>query len=286
MKHLIIDYYNKLIHSSFSNLMYSALCLLFFFLIYFIISKILNKKVEDRFRRKKIKINIRNILLFFLIFILLSFWAGQIKTMLLSTAAITAAVIITFKEVLLSFFASFYITSNKILSIGDEVEYENIKGRVINRNFSGIKVLCNRLDENKVIFIPNIIFLNNKVMNFSKVEDVNINSVSIGLRDPVQAIELAKLLEERLVNELNFNLEHYKSKFSCLNAGNMNDFFTVDKNFYVKKDFSDFAKTKINVYFYAKKEDKEDVENKVFNIYYTFLKESDDGNKSIRSNNQ
>ena len=73
-------------------------CLLFFLLIYFIVNKILNNKIEDKFKRKKIKVNIRNFLLVILTFILISLWAGQIKTMLLSNAAITAAIIITFKE--------------------------------------------------------------------------------------------------------------------------------------------------------------------------------------------
>ena len=282
----ITTYYNKLITGAFSHLIYSILFIVSFALIYFIITKILNKKIEDRFKRKKLKINIRNFLLILLSFILISLWAGQIKTMLLSTAAITAAVIITFKEVILSFFASFYITSNKILTIGDEIEYENIKGRVIDRNFSGIKIQANAIDENKIIFIPNIIFLTNKVMNFSKMESFKLNLISIGLKSPEQAIEFAKVLEEKLISVLNFNLEDYKNNFTRINAGDMHEIFTQDKNFYVKRELSDYIKIQLKVYFYAKKEDKIKVENEVFDIYYKFLKENTDGDKPVRSNNQ
>lgn len=284
MNNFFTLYYNQFINGSFSNWIYSMVCLLSFVLIYFIVSKILNNKIEDRFKRKKIKVNIRNFLLILLSFILISLWAGQIKTMLLSTAAITAAIIITFKEVILSFFASFYITSNKILAIGDEIEYENIKGRVVDRNLSGVKIQSNSIEENKIIFIPNIIFLTNKVMNFSKIEDFNLNLVSIGLKNPEQAIEFSKILEEKLIPLLNFNLDDYKANFSRIKAGDTHEIFTLDKNFYIKKELSDYIKIQLKVYFYAKKEDKEKIENKFFDIYYTFLKENSDGDKSIRSN--
>lgn len=179
-----------------------------------------------------------------------------------------------------------HITSNKILVIGDEIEYENIKGLVVERNLSSIKIQSNSIDENKIIFIPNIFFLTNKVMNFSKIEDFNLNLVSIGLKSPEQAIEFAKVLEEKLKPVLNFNLDDYKANFSRINAGDMHKIFTLDKNFYIKRELSDYIKIQLKVYFHAKKEDKEKIENEFFDIYYTFLKESSNGDKSIRSSNQ
>ena len=234
MNQQIFTYYNKLLTGSLSHIVYSALFIGSFLCIYLLINTILNKKVTDHFKRKKIRVGIRNLLFFLLSIILISLWAGQIKTMLLSTAAITAAIIIIFKEVILSFFASFYITSNNLISIGDIVEYEGLRGRVVDRNFSGIKIQSNSIEENRLIFIPNIVFFTGNVINFAKIENFKLNSITIGLKSAKELIEFTKILEKKMPEMLNLTLEDHKNKLKEEELAYNDEGFDYGKNYYIK----------------------------------------------------
>ena len=255
-----------------SDLTISLFALLLFIITYIIINQILKSRVNDFSKRKSISVNLRNFL--FLVFVMLNFslWAGEIKTVLLSTAAITAAVIITFKEFLLSFFASFFITSNQLFSIGDEIEYETIKGKVLDKNFFGVKVQSFSATENKIVFIPNIVFLTTKVMNFSKVEYIKFNQLNISIENINYLIEFKDVLEKKMEALMSFNKKNYEN-FKVEQVDYF-DKIVPEKNYYFKFDLSEKEKNQIQIFYFAKKDDKNKLEKIIIECYFNFLKET------------
>lgn len=256
-----------------SNILYSVIIIVGLGLIYQAVKRVVNSKVEDHIKQKTINVNIRNFLLILAAFLIFSTWNSQIKTLFLSTAAITAAIIITFKEVILSFFASFYISSNKLVSIGDEIAYENVRGRVIDKSFTGIRIQSHTLEENKQIFIPNIVFLTTKVTNYSIIEGVCLNLMTIGFKSPDMTIDFYHKLTPQISEIMKFNLEEFKSSFHTITPSDLHYGFNENKNYYIKKDMTDFAKTNLQIYYFARPEDKEIVEDAILRIYREFLLE-------------
>lgn len=256
-----------------SNILYSIVIIFGLTIIYQAIKRVIAAKVDDHIKQKTISVNIRNFLLIFAAFLIFSTWNSQIKTLFLSTAAITAAIIITFKEVILSFFASFYISSNNLVSIGDEIAYENVRGRVIDKSFTGIRIQSHTLEENKQIFIPNIVFLTTKVTNYSLIEGVCLNLMTIGFKSPDMTIDFYHKISPQIAEIMQFNLKEYQSGFHKITPSDLYYGFNENKNYYIKKDMSDFAKTNLQIYYFSRPEDKEIVEDAILRIYREFLLE-------------
>lgn len=262
-----------------SHLSISLFALFFLVTLYILINQILKTKINDFSKRKSISVNLRNFLFLFFVILNFSLWAGEIKTVLLSTAAITAAVIITFKEFLLSFFASFFITSNQLFSIGDEIEYEAIKGKVLDKNFFGVKVQSFSATENKIVFIPNIVFLTAKVMNFSKVEYVKFNQLNISVQSINYLIEFKDVLDKKMEEIMYFNKKLYED-FKVEKVDYF-DKIVPEKNYYFKFDLSEKERNQIQIFYFAKKDEKNKLEKMIIECYFNFLKEKENDNKRV-----
>lgn len=256
-----------------SNIIYSIIIIVGLSIVYHAVKRLLSARVEDHIKRKSISINVRNFLLIFAAFLIFSTWNSQIKTLFLSTAAITAAIIITFKEVILSFFASFYISSNNLVSIGDEIAYENVRGRVIDKSFTGIRIQSHSLEENKQTFIPNIVFLTTKVTNYSLLDGVCLNLMTIGFKSPDMTIDFYHKLNPQIAEIMQFNIQEYKNSYHKISLSELYYGFNENKNYYIKKDMTDFSKSSLQIYYFSRPEDKEIVEDAILRIYREFLQE-------------
>lgn len=258
-------------HSTQSDLIVSFGLFLFVFLLYFSIKFFISRTTLSFFEKKSISVKIRNIFIFIFILGLISIWSGQLKTVFISAAAIAAAAIVALKELILSFVGYFVISANNIFDIGDEIEYESIRGKVIDKNFTTIKLQIVDKHDNKIIFIPNLLFFSNKVTNLSKIKEKKFHHFTINLDSHLLISYFKPCIENKLAEFMNFNKEEYNNT-----EYDANDYFEPqkpDNNFYLKINLMENKENKIIVYFFASnKTDKKKIEKFILETYLEFIK--------------
>jgi len=149
-------------------------------LSYYALTTYIKKQEWDTSRKRSTIFTIRNWGAAILILGLLFTWGGEIKTFILSISAITAGILITFKEILLSVASSFIITSNKLFSIGDYIEIDGVRGQVVDKNFTHTKILIQeKINTGKELTLQNSFFITNKFVNLSKLGNYGTYFVNI-----------------------------------------------------------------------------------------------------------
>lgn len=194
---IIIAFYNRILISSiFWELLLSGFLLFTTILCYAVSIKIITGKTQwsiDKKQRKRVFF--RNlwggIFLLGIVFI----WAGQIKPALFSITALFAALLIGLKEIWLSVISSFIISATKVFDIGDYVEIDNNRGKIIDKSWLYTKVMLANTYHTEEIVIPNANFLTHKFNNLSRLNRLQHYHISIGVSelDEIQPIA-AKLL--------------------------------------------------------------------------------------------
>ncbi len=158
----------------------------------------------------RLKVNTRNIISFIFIVMTVFIWFGELKTSIISAAAICSAVIITFKEVILSFFGTLF--SNQNFKIGDYIDVDGTQGKIINRNFLNTTILINDTYQSQELIVPNIIFLTNKVKKLSKIPKLQCFSFDImcdGLKEVSKNVKKMYEIALPIVEKYNPNYKKY-----------------------------------------------------------------------------
>lgn len=156
---------------------YSFLLSVFFIFIYKTFSLYIKKQNLSSERKYTALINFRNSILFIYVLLLLFIWIGEIKTSILSATALFSAFIITFKEVLLSIIGT--LISNQNLDIGDYVEYDNVKGKIVNKTFLNTTILINDTKQIQELVVPNLVFLTSKFKKLSKIPKAHFATINL-----------------------------------------------------------------------------------------------------------
>jgi small-conductance mechanosensitive channel len=117
------NYYTDVIHSVFAFILVLS--------IYSFLSFFVKNKIESIAQKRRYLVNLRNFSIVLLILIEIFLWSGEIKTFFISAIAIFAAFMVSFKELIMSFIGSLFITSNKLFSLGDIIQVNDIQGKVI-----------------------------------------------------------------------------------------------------------------------------------------------------------
>lgn len=197
-----------------------------FWFIYYSGKFLIRKQIRDTEKAHNVVVRYRNILTFMLLLLIAVVWIGELKTSILSAAAIFAAIIITFKEVILSFIGT--ILSNNNIELGDYVEYDGITGKVINRTFLNTTILINDTNQTQELFVPNLFFITNKIKKTSKIEEAHnvVIPISVTKMDDVyKNSHIAKAVAEDLLKK------HYGDLSSFLDdVAKKNAFFTKDED--------------------------------------------------------
>lgn len=100
-------------------------------------------------------------------------WATELQTFALSVVAITGALIISGKELLLCFHGGILRSFNNMFKIGDRIEIDGIRGDVIDTNLFLTKILeigpsnFTHQFTGRSVSIPNSLFLTKEVINES-----------------------------------------------------------------------------------------------------------------------
>lgn len=191
--------------------MLNTLVLIVFLVIFYKGFSFYTNKQQISYEKKhRALVNTRNILIFTFVILTFFIWIGEIKTSLLSAAAICSAIIITFKEIILSFFGT--LISNQSFQLGDYIEVDGLPGKIINKSFLNTTILINDTQQTQELIVPNIVFLNNKFKKLSKIPKAHFVSfaISVDSIDKVfQFSEIAKTLAHDILMKYNPDYEEY-----------------------------------------------------------------------------
>lgn len=170
------------------------------------------RKYTSHKKEHAARVNARNIHVFIFMAITLFIWIGDIKTSLLSAAAVGAAIIITFRDMILSFVG--LIVSNKYFQIGDYIEVDSHAGKVINRSLLNTTLLINNVKQTQEVVIPNTLFLSGKFKTLNKIPKAFFVSFPVSVKEMSSVYRYGLVLEDialRAVSRDNINYDSYIS---------------------------------------------------------------------------
>ncbi len=217
----------------------------------------------------RLKVNTRNIISFVFIVLTVFIWFGELKTSIISAAAICSAVIITFKEVILSFFGTLF--SNQNFKIGDYIDVDYTKGKIINRNFLNTTILINDTYQSQELIVPNIIFLTNKVKKLSKLSKLQFFSFNIMCENLKTVDASVKKMYELAVPIVEKNNPNYSQYFKEVDEAT--PYFDIPDNL-VSIDYhlGDAKSIYFTVNFLAHPTDGAKIEREITQMYLESIK--------------
>ena len=127
----------------------------------------------------------RNITMLLLFFGLAMIWAAQIQTLALSMFAVAAAIVVATKELIMCLSGSILRSVTKQYSIGDYIEINGLRGRVVDINM--LNTLMMQIGPNpligqlsgKTLSFPNSLLLSHPVRRDNILGDYVIHTVEI-----------------------------------------------------------------------------------------------------------
>lgn len=121
--------------------------------------------------RRQARATFRNALIFATLGMLGFVWGGEIQSMLLSLAAIAAAILIVSKELIACFYGSLGFNLSKPARIGDAIEIGSHKGELLDHNWLSLTLLevsDTHFYSGRVIKIPSSALLTSPLVNLSQ----------------------------------------------------------------------------------------------------------------------
>lgn len=114
---------------------------------------------------------------------LILIWAPQLRTFALSLTALAVATVLATKELILCVTGSLLKTSSSTFSVGDLVEYAGHRGYVVEQSLlttqlQEVDAKSGILSGNQIV-LPNSLFLNHAVKNYSHLRPYFVHSFSL-----------------------------------------------------------------------------------------------------------
>ena len=146
----------------------------------------------------------RNITMLLLLFGLAMIWAAQIQTLALSMFAVAAAIVVATKELIMCLSGSILRSVTKQYSIGDYIEINGLRGRVVNINM--LNTLMMQIGPNpligqlsgKTLSFPNSLLLSHPVRRDNILGDYVIHTVEIPVPIHLDSDEIIGRLKDVL----------------------------------------------------------------------------------------
>lgn len=261
---------NKWLHhllgGTFKDVLWSIIAIFMLSILYSFLSLFIKNQKKSE-RKKYYSLNtIRNSFFIIFIFIELFLWSGELKTLFISAAAITAATIVTFKEVIMCVVGSFLISSNKLFSIGEYIEYDNMKGKIIDKNMLYTKILIGESFQTKELNIPNAVFLTTRVINLSKFGKYQTYELNIAIARLQDLLYYQGFFNEVLNTLLESELALYTQYFNEKKTYDI--FFEMPAEYYeVKADLNDIEQIKIHISYLALPSKHKKLEQDILQAY-------------------
>ncbi len=159
-------------------------------------------EIEDK---RRWVVTSRNVTLIMVVFGLAIIWAAQIQTLALSMFAVAAAIVLATKELIMCLSGSLLRASTKQYSVGDYIEVNGLRGRVVDINL--LNTLMMQIGPNplvgqlsgKTVSFPNSLLLSHSVQRDNVLDIYVIHTfeipVPIHLDSDAIVPVLGKLLE-------------------------------------------------------------------------------------------
>lgn len=146
----------------------------------------------------------RNITILLLLFGLAMIWAAQIQTLALSMFAVAAAIVVATKELIMCLSGSILRSVTKQYSIGDYIEINGLRGRVVDINM--LNTLMMQIGPNpligqlsgKTLSFPNSLLLSHTVRRDNILGDYVIHTVEIPVPIHLDSDEIIGRLKDVL----------------------------------------------------------------------------------------
>lgn len=273
----IFETFNEFMQNSFGKnfeeVVSSLLLIIMLTTIYFVCSYYIKSHETSNEKKLRRFVSLRNTTIFLMLVGLIVIWSGEIKTMILSITAMSAAIIIAFKEIILCFSGSILIASNKLFSIGDYIELDGIKGKVIDKNFIYTRLSISDAMQLREVNIPNLNFITNKVINLSS--SVNLQSYNMKLAAPsLQKIhhfgeEVKEIAEQVIGVKTNYYRSFFERETTDL-------FREIPEKFYhVEYDLADSRSVSIKLHYMSLPSQQQEIEDAVLARYLLSLSHED-----------
>ena len=157
--------------------------------------------IEDKRRSLVVSRNITMLLLFFGLAMI---WAAQIQTLALSMFAVAAAIVVATKELIMCLSGSILRSVTKQYSIGDYIEINGLRGRVVDINM--LNTLMMQIGPNpligqlsgKTLSFPNSLLLSHTVRRDNILGDYVIHTVEIPVPIHLDSDEIIGRLKDVL----------------------------------------------------------------------------------------
>lgn len=89
------------------------------------------KYQDDVANQRRWMINLRNLMMLFVLIGVVLIWAPELRAIALSLAAVAVAIVVAFKEAILCFLGGFFRAAENTFRVGDVVEIKSIRGEVV-----------------------------------------------------------------------------------------------------------------------------------------------------------
>lgn len=207
------------------NFILSLILIAVIFIIRLIARKAIFKSTlkSDELKQRWL-VQIRNFSFLLALFGLMVIWGSELRTLALSLLAITAAIVIATKELILCLTGSLYKASSSSFTIGDRITVGTFRGMVADQTLLSTTLfeIGPGLDSHqltgKTLVLPNALFLTQAIINENNSRSYILHSFSIKTKQVKHVAELESILQakmEELTHEyVKPALSHIKKTFT------------------------------------------------------------------------
>lgn len=258
-------YFKIMFGNNYSDVLYTVLFVIISLVIYSFLKFTINKNKWSKEKKQKHISTIRNITIAFVLLTIVVIWSGHLKTLIFSAAAIFSAILLIFRELILSIIGT--LISSKTYYIGDYIEFEGKRGLIMDKTLFTTKILLMMSITEETMTFPNLHYLSNKVINIPKFGKYIYNELTISI--DTDKININKCLDtinksmEITFNEYTKTTEKYIEE--KIKQGRILTRPSITPELYY--DLNDSKNTKIKIVFLAHPNDIKQLNTNLLDYY-------------------
>ena len=188
----IAAFYQELSPTLLNNLLLSAIVVTLVILFRAAcVSLLFRIRHRSRDERAQIRAVSRNLSLLIVVIALIAIWSVELRTLALSLVAVTLALVVATKELILCIMGSFVKSVTGTFKIGDRIQVGEHRGDVIDHTFLSTTLLelgptgVTHRFTGRSIVLPNSIFVDTPVINESYGQNYVLHAVTLPISDEV-----------------------------------------------------------------------------------------------------
>ena len=187
------------------NLIISVILIVTIVIFRFIARKAIFKStLKSEELKQRWLVQIRNLSFLVALFGLMVIWGSELRTLALSLLAITAAIVVATKELILCLTGSLYKASSGSFTVGDRITVGAFRGMVADQTLLSTTLfevgpgMDSHQLTGKTLVIPNALFLTQAILNENISAPYVLHSFSLKTKKIDKALELEELLKNEI----------------------------------------------------------------------------------------